>query len=430
MLAGRTHSRLVPPMNLPAFLRSTPLDLPILLFQPFGHSLGILLVGLPHGFLGCESPAPQILAHSANRQANADLLLDQILNRLTGPQHEAISNSSDSWSRSTLGSVAPVPRQGGDRSRSDARCDHRVKPPGPLGHNANTTGRRFPHEPPGSQRYRRRRNPTPAHAPHATSRRRGRHWTQNVHRVTRWPSDDPLLPSIPLHAEHRVAPLPVTIKTSPETTRSSCSLTNFFAGLKSAQLPRRWSRISIVTWPGKRDVTFSDAITAVRRWWWVEWVFAHFPVIASPTKNSRPDSVESCSTPWPRRLEPRDRRLATQESQPQTPQQAFSRSQCARKRRLLEMAKVKLSPSTLVRATRIRGNCGRDVRDVGSDYPDKPVVDVISRPQELHLRLGQYSERWSGEEPLLTEPRGPDLEQGAAGIQDRQFQGRRARCRW
>jgi len=41
-----------------------------------------------------------------------------------------------------------------------------------------------------------------------------------------------------------------------------------------AQLPGRWSRIGIVTWPGKRDVTFSDAITAVRRWLWLEWVFA------------------------------------------------------------------------------------------------------------------------------------------------------------
>jgi hypothetical protein len=41
-----------------------------------------------------------------------------------------------------------------------------------------------------------------------------------------------------------------------------------------AQLPGRWSRIGIVTWPGKRDVTFSDAITAVRRWLWLEWVLA------------------------------------------------------------------------------------------------------------------------------------------------------------
>jgi hypothetical protein len=41
-----------------------------------------------------------------------------------------------------------------------------------------------------------------------------------------------------------------------------------------AELPRRWSRVRAVDWPGKRDVTFSDAITAVRRWLWLEWVLA------------------------------------------------------------------------------------------------------------------------------------------------------------
>jgi hypothetical protein len=41
-----------------------------------------------------------------------------------------------------------------------------------------------------------------------------------------------------------------------------------------AELPRRWSRVRVVDWPGKRDVTFSDAITAVRRWLWLEWVLA------------------------------------------------------------------------------------------------------------------------------------------------------------
>jgi len=39
-----------------------------------------------------------------------------------------------------------------------------------------------------------------------------------------------------------------------------------------AELPGRGSRARLVAWPGKRDVTFSDAITAVRRWLWVEWV--------------------------------------------------------------------------------------------------------------------------------------------------------------
>ena len=39
-----------------------------------------------------------------------------------------------------------------------------------------------------------------------------------------------------------------------------------------AELPRRSSRVRVVNWPGKHDVTFSDAITAVRRWLWLEWV--------------------------------------------------------------------------------------------------------------------------------------------------------------
>jgi hypothetical protein len=41
-----------------------------------------------------------------------------------------------------------------------------------------------------------------------------------------------------------------------------------------AELPARWKRQRVVAATGKRDVTFSDAITAVRRWLWAEWVFA------------------------------------------------------------------------------------------------------------------------------------------------------------
>jgi DDE superfamily endonuclease/Archaeal putative transposase ISC1217 len=41
-----------------------------------------------------------------------------------------------------------------------------------------------------------------------------------------------------------------------------------------AELPARSRRVRAVDWPGKVDVTFSEAITAVRRWLWVEWVFA------------------------------------------------------------------------------------------------------------------------------------------------------------
>lgn len=32
-------------------------------------------------------------------------------------------------------------------------------------------------------------------------------------------------------------------------------------------------RCSTVLWPGKAGITFSDALTAVRRWWWEEWIF-------------------------------------------------------------------------------------------------------------------------------------------------------------
>jgi hypothetical protein len=41
-----------------------------------------------------------------------------------------------------------------------------------------------------------------------------------------------------------------------------------------SQLPKRWQRERGVEWAGKEGVSYSDAITAVRRWLWVEWVFA------------------------------------------------------------------------------------------------------------------------------------------------------------
>jgi Archaeal putative transposase ISC1217 len=40
------------------------------------------------------------------------------------------------------------------------------------------------------------------------------------------------------------------------------------------QLPARRRVGGLLAWAGKEDVTFSDALTAVRRWLWVEWVFA------------------------------------------------------------------------------------------------------------------------------------------------------------
>jgi hypothetical protein len=58
-----------------------------------------------------------------------------------------------------------------------------------------------------------------------------------------------------------------------------------------SQLPRRYARVRAVAYAGKEDVTFSDAITAVRRWLWLEWVFAvpgfrgAFQKLASPFRS-------------------------------------------------------------------------------------------------------------------------------------------------
>jgi DDE superfamily endonuclease/Archaeal putative transposase ISC1217 len=70
-----------------------------------------------------------------------------------------------------------------------------------------------------------------------------------------------------------------------ETTRGRCAATVLrmapgLFGLYSVvaalyvQLPKRHARLRAINWPGKNNVTFSDAITAVRRWLWQEWIFA------------------------------------------------------------------------------------------------------------------------------------------------------------
>jgi DDE superfamily endonuclease len=41
-----------------------------------------------------------------------------------------------------------------------------------------------------------------------------------------------------------------------------------------SQLPKPYVRVQAVQWVGKQNVTFSDAITAVRHWLWRQWVFA------------------------------------------------------------------------------------------------------------------------------------------------------------
>ena len=70
-----------------------------------------------------------------------------------------------------------------------------------------------------------------------------------------------------------------------ETTRGRCAQTVLrvapcLFGLYSmvvalyALMPERHSRLRVIDWPGKHYVTFSDAITAVRRWLWQDWIFA------------------------------------------------------------------------------------------------------------------------------------------------------------
>jgi hypothetical protein len=55
-----------------------------------------------------------------------------------------------------------------------------------------------------------------------------------------------------------------------------------------AVLPARFTHTAAVLWPGKSEVTFSDAITAVRRWVWVEWVFVTCGHKEAFTKLPRP----------------------------------------------------------------------------------------------------------------------------------------------
>jgi len=55
-----------------------------------------------------------------------------------------------------------------------------------------------------------------------------------------------------------------------------------------AQMPARYRRTGLISWVGKTDTTFSDAITAVPRWLWREWVFAIPGHAAAFAKLSQP----------------------------------------------------------------------------------------------------------------------------------------------
>lgn len=57
-----------------------------------------------------------------------------------------------------------------------------------------------------------------------------------------------------------------------------------------ADLPARRTDCFGILWPGKTDRTFSDAITAVRRWLWLEWIFAtprHYTAFSKLSRTTR-----------------------------------------------------------------------------------------------------------------------------------------------
>jgi hypothetical protein len=57
-----------------------------------------------------------------------------------------------------------------------------------------------------------------------------------------------------------------------------------------ADLPARWRQQRAVARAAPEAVTFSDAITAVRRWLWSEWIFAtpvHHGAFAKIPRNLR-----------------------------------------------------------------------------------------------------------------------------------------------
>ncbi len=80
-------------------------------------------------------------------------------------------------------------------------------------------------------------------------------------------------------------------RTEKTVLRAAPGLFGFFSvlALLYARLPpRHIPRVGIL-WPGKTERTFSDAITAVRRWQWLDWVLAtpgHHEALA---KLSRPN---------------------------------------------------------------------------------------------------------------------------------------------
>lgn len=78
-------------------------------------------------------------------------------------------------------------------------------------------------------------------------------------------------------------------RTENTVLRMAPSLFGLFSvvALLYAGMPRQGVHGSLLGWVGKRHVTFSDAITAVRRWIWVDWIIERTPAGAALRKFPR-----------------------------------------------------------------------------------------------------------------------------------------------
>jgi len=76
----------ISPMNFGTYFFGFLGNCRILLVQPLLYGLRILFIGLAQWLLWGEAPAFQIFTHCPNRHLNRPQLLDQLLNRYSGPQ--------------------------------------------------------------------------------------------------------------------------------------------------------------------------------------------------------------------------------------------------------------------------------------------------------------------------------------------------------
>ena len=80
------HADLVGPEDLGVLPRRLLFNGGIGLLQPLLDFIRVLMMRMPHRFLGGITPATQVLPDGALRQVDADFPVDQLANGATGPQ--------------------------------------------------------------------------------------------------------------------------------------------------------------------------------------------------------------------------------------------------------------------------------------------------------------------------------------------------------